>query len=134
MKKDSRTRAIVWVSVIVFAIFVFTISPGAIQTRNMRLAKEQTNNVQSILQKDPAYENIRFRRSTALLGKQILVTGSVKTEQDLLNLKLIIDRNISHKFVINFAISVEENRQQQDSNSNHPAETVQQEKICGKAK
>ena len=125
MKNDSRTRTIVWVSVIVIAIAVFTISPAAIQERNTRLAEKQINNVKSILQKESAYENIKFKRSTAMLGRAIAVTGSVKTVQDLLNLNLIIDRNIPRKFLVSFDVSVENDRQkqqQQNSNSNLPAE------------
>lgn len=91
-------RRIIWLFVIVLAIFTFTFSPAAIQSRNMQQAEKEITAAKKVLEKDARFNDVEFARSTASLGKVILVSHSCDSEEELLELKNIIKKYFDSKY------------------------------------
>lgn len=106
-KKKSKIRIIFWGAIALFAIYVLMFSPGAIQGKNMKERNKQIKIIEAILQKDKKFGKIKFRLSTANLGRDVIVTGSVKNEKDLEKIKSIIQNNISRKFQVGYYLTIE---------------------------
>jgi len=91
-------RRIIWLFVIVLAIYTFTFSPSVIQSRNMNQAAKEIAATEKVLEKDARFSDVELVRSTAFLGKQILVIHSCDNENDLLILKGIISNRFGSKY------------------------------------
>ena len=93
-------RRIVWLVVIILAIYAFTFSPAAIQSRNMKQAEKEIAILKKELEKDARFDDVKFARSTAMLGKHILVIHSCDNEKELFDLKNMVKNHFDAKYHI----------------------------------
>lgn len=101
----NKTRIIVWSLAILFIVLFAFFGPSSIvQNRNMNKAHIFCEKVKTYNE----FENIKVSPSTANLGRNIVVIGTLKTEEDLLKLKGLANENLPPRFHVSYFVELEE--------------------------
>lgn len=106
MKRIGTTRIIVYSALLIFAIYAFFFGPSAVQSRNMKRGEPIAAKIREYISHDEAYTNVRAGPSYISLGKYVLVTGVVPTEEnkealiDIINTRFNNDEIIEVKVVV----------------------------------
>jgi len=80
-------------------------SPG--QSRNMRQVGEEIQKLKEKLEGDVRFSEVLFLTSTANMGKNLYIDGTVADEACLEELKKLIESDVAVKFSIVYQVEVE---------------------------
>ena len=109
MNKELKKRLIFYPCFfIVIGVSSYLWGPSFVQSRNMKQARQEIAAVKKELSADSRFSELMFLQSTANLGKDIIIKGSVPDTSSLNYLKSLMEKKISDKFVVKFFVQVQQ--------------------------
>lgn len=101
-------RILIYIGIVAAIIFLsfFWGSPG--QSRNMRQARKEIEQLNLLINGDERFANIEFLNPTSNLGKMIFITGTVPDQNSLDVLKVLIQNNISAKYKLVYNVEIKD--------------------------
>lgn len=109
MNKQLKKRLIFYPCFfVVISVCSYLWGPIFVQSRNMKQARQEIAAVKRELSADSRFSELMFLQSTADMGKDIIIKGSVPDESSLDYLKSLMGKKISDKFVVRFIVQVQQ--------------------------
>ena len=106
MKKTfDKTRVAVWLlAILIILVFAFFGPSSIVQNRNMK----KTLNLRETIRANQVFKDITVKRTTANLGRQVFIVGTVKNQDDLTKLKKTVKEHLPPKFLVVYSVELED--------------------------
>jgi hypothetical protein len=104
-KPLDKTRVVVWLlAILIILVFAFFGPSSIVQNKNMN----KVLNFSEILTSNEAFKDVKVMGTTANLGRQVFIVGTVKKQDDLTKLKNLVKENLPPKFHVVYSVELED--------------------------